>query len=117
MRWRTKRGERFWAASTRRSRVFFTLAVFCTFAGLGVLFDVPRATHPPLWMLALYLGMFGTVAVTYGLGLLWDLRLLPLAVAFQVAMTLLATWATRSDCRQPLSAAAKHKRLVIDADI
>jgi hypothetical protein len=65
MRWQTKRGERFWATSSKSSRVMFGLAIFFLFGGLAILFDVPRATHPPLWSLAVYVMIFGFTAITY----------------------------------------------------
>jgi sigma-B regulation protein RsbU (phosphoserine phosphatase) len=115
MRWRTKRGERFWVASTRRSRIFFALAIFCTFAGLSPLLDIVRATHPPLWALAVYMAGAGLVAVSYAFAALWDYRLIPLAIAFQVALSLLGTWATSPHRWQPLAESAEHQRLVTDA--
>jgi hypothetical protein len=117
MRWRTKRGDRFWAASTRRSRIFFALAIFCTFAGLSTLFDIARPTHAPLWVLAVYMAVTGVVAVGYAFAALWDYRLLPLAIAFQVGLSLLGTWATSPDRAQQLPESAEHRRLVTDATI
>jgi hypothetical protein len=117
MRWRTKRGERFWAASTGRSRILFALAIFCTFAGLSTLFDIARATHPPLWALTVYMTVTGLVAAVYAFAALWDYRLLPLAIALQVALSLLGSWATSPHRWQPLSGSAEHQRLVTDAAI
>src|SRR5262245_7709758 len=117
MKWQTKRGERFWASSSRPTRVLFALAIFFTFAGLAVLFDVPRSTHSPLWMLALYLAMFGTVGVAYGFASLWDLRTLPAAIALQVGMSIFATWANRPNRWPTLTADAQRHRLTLDAGI
>src|SRR5262245_31033117 len=117
MRWRTKRGERFWVASTRRSRIFFALAIFCTFAGLSVLFDVVRATHAPLWVLVAYMAMAGLVATGYAFAALWDLRLLPLAIAVQVVLSLFGGWATDTQQWLRLDPAAEHARLVTDATL
>src|SRR5215471_11267597 len=92
MRWQTKRGERFWAASSTSSRVMFGLAVFFLFAGVAILLDVPRATHPALWGLAIYAAMLGMTCVVYAFGTLKDLRLMPLAIALQIGSSVFAKW-------------------------
>jgi hypothetical protein len=117
MRWRTKRGERFWGASTRRSRIFFALAIFFTFAGLAVLFDVPRAAHPPLWTLAVYASVFGVMAVSAGFAALWDLRIIPLTIVLQVGLTYFARWIERLQHWPTLSPDGQHQRLVADASL
>lgn len=115
MKWRSKRGQRFWEASTRSSRVLFALAIFFTFAGLSILFDVPRAVHPPLWSLALYALTFGLTAAGYGFAALWDLRLVPPAVLLHMGSTVIVTSYFKRHPMATLAAAAQHQRLFIDA--
>src|SRR5262245_24775652 len=113
MRWRTKRGERFWATTSRSSRVLFGLAMFFFFAGLAILFDVPRASHPPLWGLAIYAAVFGATVVTYAFAVLWDLRLIPLAVVSYVATSAIGTWVTH--LRPTPTMLTHQQRLEVDA--
>jgi len=91
----------------------FGLAVFFLFAGVAILLDVPRATHPALWGLAIYAAMLGMTCVVYAFGTLKDLRLMPLAIALQIGSSVFAKWATRAD--QTLTPAMLHQRLQIDA--
>lgn len=115
MRWQSKRGERLWKASSARSRVMFACAVFFTFSALGVLVDVPRPTHTPLWSFAIYVALFGAIGVAYVFGTLWDLRLIPAAIGLQIALSMFADWATEVARVTALAPAEQHARLVMDA--
>ena len=114
MRWQTKRGARFWSASTARSRAMLFCAVFFSFSAVSVLFDVPRATHPPLWIFAAYAALSGTVGVVYALVTMWDLRLIPLAVGLQIAQSTFTGWATAAARMAVMTPAEQHARLVLD---
>jgi hypothetical protein len=115
MRWRSRRGERFWAASSRRSRPIFALAIFFTFAGLAVLFDVPRAAHPPLWAVLVYAGMLGLTVVGFAAAALVDLRLLVFPIAFQFGLSAFTNWATGPGRVLAMTPGGEHQRLVTDA--
>jgi hypothetical protein len=115
MRWRSRRGERLWAASSPQGRVLFALGVFAVFAALGVLLDVPRATHAPLPVLALYALLMGAMAVGYAFALIWDTRLLPVAVGLFVLTNLVGNWASVPGRSVALAPAAQQARLRFDS--
>jgi len=93
----------------------FVLGVFCTFAGLSILFDVSRTVHPPLEWLALYALIFGLVGATYAFAFLRDYRLLPVGFALQALASWFGRWATAPGRGFVLSAATEPRRLAIDA--
>jgi stage II sporulation SpoE-like protein len=115
MRWQTKRGARLWMATTARSRAMLYGALFFTASTAGVLSDVPRTTHTPLWSFALYVVLSGTIGVAYAFASLWDLRLMPLVVGLNVALSTFGYWATGGDRVTALAPAEQHARLVLDA--
>jgi hypothetical protein len=93
----------------------FALGVFCTFAGLSILLDVPHTVHPPLGWFALYVTISGLVAVTYAFAFLRDWRLVPVGLALQNLVFWLDGWARAPGRGFVLSAAAESRRLTIDA--
>ncbi len=115
MRWQSKRGERLWNSTSARSRIMFACAIFFTFSALGVLVDVPRPTHTPLLTFAIYVAFFGAIGVAYVFATLWDLRLIPVAIALHVAISMFADWATAAARVATLAPAEQHTRLVMDA--
>jgi hypothetical protein len=93
----------------------FALGVFCTAAGMTILFDIPRTVHPPLGWLALYALSFGLVGVAYAIAFLRDWRLVLGGFALQILASGLGSWATAPSRGIVLSAAAEPRRLTIDA--
>jgi len=114
MRWRTRRGARLWAATSPGGRMLLALGVFCIFATLGVLLDMPRAAHPPLPALAAYACLMGAMAVCYAFTLFWDLRLLPPAFVLLFLMSAVGDWAVAPGRAVVLSPADQHRRLTTD---
>jgi stage II sporulation SpoE-like protein len=115
VRWQTKRGARLWEASTARSRVMLFGALFFTASTAGVLFDVPRTTHTPLWSFAIYVVLSGMIGVAYAFASLWDLRLIPLVMGLNIALSTFGYWATLAARATMLAPAEQHARLVLDA--
>jgi len=115
MRWQSKRGARFWKATSVRSRVLFGVAVFFTFSAMGVLVDVAQQAHAPLWCLVLYVMLLGAVGVSYVFATLWDLRLIPVAIGLHAAASAFANWATAAARVSVFTPAEQHARLVTDA--
>ena len=113
MRWRSRRGERLWAATSARSRVLLAIGIFAAFSTLGILLDVPRGAHAPLPALALYCALCGVTAVAYAFVVVWDLRLLPVAIALLLSCSLVGNWINGRAVA--LSPQAQHARLVADA--
>ena len=114
MQWQSKRGKRLWAATSLRSRVLMFLAIFFTASALGVLLDVPRPIHLPVPYLAVYVALFGIMAVVFGLATVLDLRLMVVGIALNVIDGMVGKWATQAVGATPLSAAAEHRRLLGD---
>jgi serine phosphatase RsbU (regulator of sigma subunit) len=114
MRWQSKRGARFWKATSVRLRVIFAVAVFFMSGAMGVLVDVAQPAHTPLWTFALYVALVGVVGVAYVLATLLDLRLIPAAVALHVGVSTFAHWATATARVSVLAPAEQHTRLVLD---
>jgi serine phosphatase RsbU (regulator of sigma subunit) len=115
MRWQSKRGARFWKATSVRSRVLFGVAVFFMFGAMGVLVDVAQPAHTPLWSLAVYVALLGVVGVSYVFATLWDLRLVPVAIGLHAAVSSFAKWATAGTRVSVFAPAEQHTRLVLDA--
>src|SRR5690242_2641557 len=115
MRWQSKRGARFWNATSVRSRVMFGVAIFFMLGAMGLLIDVSQAAHAPLWTLAVYVGLLGAVGVTYVFAMLWDLRLLLVAIGLHATASAFAAWATAPAQMSVLTPAEQHTRLHLDA--
>ena len=114
MRWQTRRGERFWGATSARTRLLFALGVFFVFSTFGVLLDVPRRMHAPLPYLALYAALMGVMAVCYAFALMWDLRLLPVGIGMLFVMALVGERANAPGRAVVLPPEAQHQRLLLD---
>jgi len=117
MRWKTRRGERLWLATSLRTRLFLGFGVFCVFATFGLLLDVPRQAHAPLPYLALYAFLMGAMAVCYAFALFWDLRLLPVGVGMLFLVALVGERANAPGVAVVLSAEAQHQRLLRDTTL
>ena len=115
MRWQTKRGARLWKASTARSRAMLFGALFFTACTAAVLFDVPRTTHAPLSSFTIYIVLSGTIGVAYAFASLWDLRLIPVVLGLNLALSTFGYWATAAGRARVLAPAEQHARLVLDA--
>src|SRR5262245_36117236 len=114
MRWKTRRGERLWAATSPRTRLFLGLGVFCVFATFGVLLDVPRQAHAPLPYLALYAFLMGGMATWYAFTLFWDLRMLPVGIGLVFVVALVGDRANAPGVAVVLPPEAQHQRLLLD---
>jgi stage II sporulation SpoE-like protein len=115
MRWQTKRGARLWKATSARSRAMLFGALFFTASTAGILLDVPRTTHTALWSFALYVALSGAIGVAYAFASLWDLRLIPLVLGLNIALSAFGRWATAAARVTVLAPAEQHARLVLDA--
>jgi stage II sporulation SpoE-like protein len=114
VRRQTKRGARLLNASTARSRAMLFVAVFFTASAAGILFDVPRTAHTPLWSFAIYVVFSGVIGVGYIFASLWDLRLIPVLIGLNVALSMFGRWATAAARVSVLAPAEQHARLVLD---
>ena len=94
--------------------MLFALGVFCVFATLGVLLDMPRPAHAPLFYLAAYASLMGAMAVCYAFTAFWDLRLLPVAVGLLFLREMVGDWANAPGTAVVLSPPAQHQRLTTD---
>ncbi|HMF15289.1 MAG TPA: hypothetical protein VKE94_23405, partial [Gemmataceae bacterium] len=98
---------------SRSSHAAFLTGVFFTFLPTGLLTDIPRLGADSPARLAAISALSGTLAIAYVLVAQWRRKLLPLLVAFHVALVMEFDRVV-GPVGLPLAGDALHARLIFD---
>ncbi len=82
----------FWKGLSFKARVMLSVAIFCTFATIGIFQDFWAPGAPPWYWITVNCLVSGTIALSWAYTFMWSKKFVPAIVLTTLASAILGTW-------------------------